>query len=175
VEWESPNTLSSRRKSKSLKICRFCFKVSYFFNPFKLIISKHCSFLPFKKRVFNWLHTFLHFFCHHRPHCSSVYFHHNLQHSLNINDMMTRFSLTFPCHCALNAVSAILTEGASLKQIIKIRNLVNTFKNWGTKFKFTYKNWDQMNNLTLNLLQFFCISLFNHKLSLFYFILLVFF
>jgi len=48
---------------------------------------------------------------------------------LNINDTMTRFSLTFPRHCALNAVSAILTEGASLKQIIKIRDLVNTFKN----------------------------------------------
>jgi len=38
-----------------------------------------------------------------------------------------QFSLTFPRHCALNAISAILTEGASLKQIIKIRDLVNTF------------------------------------------------
>ena len=40
---------------------------------------------------------------------------------------MTHFSLTFPRHCALNAVSAILTEGASLKQIIEIRDLFNTF------------------------------------------------
>jgi len=48
---------------------------------------------------------------------------------LNINDMMTRFSLTFPRHCALNTVSAILTEGASLEQIITITDLVNTFKN----------------------------------------------
>jgi len=40
---------------------------------------------------------------------------------------MTRFSLIFPRHCALNVVSAVLTEGALLKQIIKIRDLFNTF------------------------------------------------
>jgi len=42
---------------------------------------------------------------------------------------MTRFSLIFPHHCVLNVVSAILTEGASLIQNIKIRDLGNTFKN----------------------------------------------
>jgi len=57
---------------------------------------------------------------------------------------MTRFSLPFPRHCALNAVSAILTEGASLRQLIKIRDLFNTFSNWGTKFKFPYEIWDQL-------------------------------
>jgi len=79
-----------------------------------------------------------------------------LQHSkfqcTTFNVCTVQFRLTSPRHCALNAVYAILTEGASLKQIIKIRDLVNTFKNWGTKFKFTYKNWDQMNNLTFKLL-----------------------
>jgi len=40
-----------------------------------------------------------------------------------------QFRLTSPRHCALNVVSVILTEGTSLKQIIKIRDLVNTFKN----------------------------------------------
>jgi len=42
---------------------------------------------------------------------------------------MTRFSLISQRHLAFNVVSAILTERASLKQNIKIRDLVNTFKN----------------------------------------------
>jgi len=59
-----------------------------------------------------------------------------LQHSFKIPcvphlmcHFTVQFCLTSLCHCALNAVSAILTEGASLKQIIKIRDLVNIFKN----------------------------------------------
>jgi len=42
---------------------------------------------------------------------------------------MTHFSLIFPRHCSLNVVSVILTEGTSLIQNIKIRDLGNTFKN----------------------------------------------
>ena len=61
---------------------------------------------------------------------------------------MTRFSPPYPRHCALNAVSAFLTEGASLRQLSKIRDLFNTFSKRGTKFKFSYEIRDQWNNLT---------------------------
>jgi len=71
-------------------------------------------------------------------------------HSVKMTHFTVQSCLTSPCQCTFNVVSAIVTKWTSLKQIIKIRDLVNTFKNWGTKFKFKYKNWDQINNLTNN-------------------------